>query len=48
MKNFKATTCVINREETEEIGKTFTQQGNFIKGLIVFTCVQYLVLMLVL
>ena len=47
MKNSKST-YVLKREETEEIRKTFTQQSNFIKGLIIFTCVQYLVLLVIL
>lgn len=47
MKNNKVTTFEL-QNENEEIKKIFDGQSNFIKGLLVFSVVQYVVLLAIL
>ena len=43
MKNFEANTTAIENEN-EEIRRFFDSQSNFLKGLVVFSVLQYVIL----
>lgn len=44
MKNFESTTNAI-KHENAEIKKIFDKQSNFLKGLILYTFIQYIILL---
>lgn len=47
MKNFESTTAITN-DENEELAKIFDTQSNFLKGLMVFAVVQYVLFLVIL
>ncbi|MGB7394432.1 MAG: hypothetical protein WA913_08575 [Pricia sp.] len=46
MKNLKVTTTDL-QQENEEIKRIFDGQANFLKGLMIFSVVQYVILLVV-